>query len=70
MDRLNTTAKIKVAQLGEKRAALETSVLRLQGTDRELAEDCRSTTGEQRTQLQMAYKRHERALREQQGARA
>ena len=39
-------------------------------TDRELAEDCRSTTGEQRTQLQMAYKRHERALREQQGARA
>ena len=39
-------------------------------TDRELAEDCRSTTGEQRTQLQMAYKRHERALREQEGARA
>jgi len=34
-------------------------------TDRELAEDCRSTTGEQRTQLQMAYKRHERTLREQ-----
>ena len=33
-------------------------------TDRELAEDCRSTTGEQRTQLQMAYKRHERHLRE------
>ena len=39
-------------------------------TDRELADDCRSTTGEQRTQLQMAYKRHERTLREQQGARA
>ncbi len=33
-------------------------------TDRELAEDCRSTTGEQRTQLQMAYKRHERLLRD------
>ena len=32
--------------------------------DRELAEDCRSTTGEQRTQLQMAYKRHERMLRD------
>ncbi len=39
-------------------------------TDRELAEDCRATTGEARTQLQMAYKRHERTLREQEGARA
>ncbi len=34
-------------------------------SDRDLAEDCRAMTGEQRTQLQKAYKRHERALREQ-----